>query len=129
MDRQFKSGKSGLAGVALAAAILMVSFSPGPAAGGAEGISAGNVAQEIAAATTAEDHQALADYFREQASAAAEKVKEHEAMLASYEKGGGKPFANMKPHCQSLISSYKAEQKEYEALADLHAQHATALKK
>jgi hypothetical protein len=108
---------------AFVTAILLASLLT-PAIASASDMKDADIAQKIAAASTAEEHQALADYYRQQAASAAEKVKGHEAMLESY----GRPYDNMKQHCRRLISSYKEEQKEYEALADLHAKQAAKSK-
>jgi hypothetical protein len=76
-----------------------------------------NVAERVASAKTAADHQALATFFQAQAAAAGEKVKEHEAMAATSKQLGGKPAQSWAQHCSSLIRSYKTAQKDYEALA------------
>ncbi|HLE57048.1 MAG TPA: hypothetical protein VJB15_08195, partial [Rhodothermia bacterium] len=71
-----------------------------------------NLAQSIASATTAADHEALAAYFRGKAAESAERVKRHEAMIKSYEKIGGRPFQVWKPHCDSLIHTAREAQKD-----------------
>lgn len=68
-------------------------------AGAADTITDANVTDAIAAAKTPQDHQAIAAYFRAQAAAAGEKVKLHEAMLASWEKTvSGKGLEHMRTH-------------------------------
>jgi hypothetical protein len=86
-----------------------------------------NVAERIATMKTPQDHEAIAAYFKKQAAAAAEQVKEHEAMLASWKKSmSGRSLVNMEHHCEGLISAYKKIQKDDEALAQLHENMAKA---
>jgi hypothetical protein len=78
-----------------------------------------NVGQMMASAKTAAEHQALASYFKAQAAAAEQKVKEHEAWLADLKRagGGGKAYANSLPHCETLIASYRKTQQSYLSMA------------
>lgn len=92
-----------------------------PIIAGAQAIDEGNVAAKVAAAKTAADHQAIADYYTGQAAAAAAKVKTHEEMLVSFQKGGGKPAASWVTHCRGLIDSFKRQQKDYAAMAEEQA--------
>jgi hypothetical protein len=85
-----------------------------PASGGE--ITADNVAQYAASAKTAADYQALAAFYRSQASGQEKRVKEHEAMLASLEKQSGKTYQNLKAHCESIIGASRKLQKDYEAM-------------
>jgi hypothetical protein len=77
----------------------------------------------MASAKAPADYQALAAYFNAQAADAAAKVKSHEAMLVSLKSSGGKGAANFAPHCETLVTSFKEAQKQYQALA---AQYAAA---
>lgn len=80
-----------------------------------------NVAERLASAQTAADHEALAAYFRAEAAAAGEKVKLHQAMLASAtKKVAGKSWVSWELHCNGLIKMYKDAQKEAEGLAAEH---------
>lgn len=99
-----------------------------PVIAGAQAIDESNVAAKVAAATTAADHQALADYYSSQAAAAGAKVKTHEEMLASFQKGGGKPAASWATHCRSLIDTFKRQQKDYTAMAEDQAALAKSAK-
>ena len=83
-------------------------------------MTADNVAQLVAEAKTPEEHEALATYFRGEAAANAAKVKQHEAMIASYKKTGGRPYQLWKQHCDTLIHSYRQAQQENEKLAAEH---------
>jgi hypothetical protein len=91
-----------------------------PSARAGEPITADTVAQRVAAAKTAQDHEELAAYFRSQAAARAEDVKRHEAMLKSYDWGWGVTKEVMRNHCQSLIASDRKAQQAFEALAQEH---------
>lgn len=96
----------------------------------ADAVTDGNVAERIAGAQTAADHEALAAYFRAQAAAAGEKVKLHQAMLASVTaKWAGKNSASWERHCRSLIRMYTDAQKEAEGLAAEHDAMAKAASK
>ncbi len=81
-----------------------------------------NVAQHIATATTAADHETLATFYRSQATAKADQVKEHEAMLKSYDNVAGTSKELMRSHCQILIQSFRQAQQAYQNLARQHEQ-------
>lgn len=83
-------------------------------------ITDGNVAEHIASAKTGADHQAIAGYYRTEAAAEGERVKLHEAMLASYKQGGGKPYQNMIDHCNTLLGQSRKLQKDYATMAEMH---------
>lgn len=72
-----------------------------------------SVVEQVQAAKTAADHEALAAYFRAQAAAAAANAKKHEAMTMPM--GGSRDiWAN---HCKSLVKTFNEQQKDYTALA------------
>ena len=98
-----------------------------PAARAAEPITADTVAQRVAAAKTAQDHEELAAYYRSQAAAMAEDAKRHEAMLKSYEWIWGVTKEDMRKHCQTLIASDRNAQQAFEALAQEHEKLAKEL--
>ncbi len=87
-----------------------------------------NVAQRIATAKTPEEHEAIAAFLKVQAVAAGEKVKEHGAMLASYQSATGAMYRNAletsskESHCRPTAAtpSHKKLQEDYEALAAPH---------
>jgi len=87
-----------------------------------------NVAERLASAQSAADHEALATYFRGQAAAAGEKAKVHESMLTGTNNMGN-GSASWEMHCRSLIKTYKDAQKEADALAAEHASLAKAATK
>ncbi len=91
---------------------------------GAAEITDENVAEHVATAKTAAEHQALASFFRAKAAEEGERVKRHEKMLAHYKQGGGKPYLHMTEHCQDIISTARQLQKDYEMLAAAHEESA-----
>jgi hypothetical protein len=115
--------------VTVASLGLVLFFSGARVVRAAEGtaITEENVVQRLAAAKTADDQEALAAFYRSQATAAAAEVKRHEAMLKSYETVGGRSTVEMRKHCTRLIQSYKQQQKDNEDLAQEHQALAKAL--
>ncbi len=102
----------------LLAATAFVALSSLAVVATAEDVTEQNVAERVATAKTAPEHEAIAAFFKAQATAAGDKVKEHEAMLASWEKGtSGRSLNVMRQHCQDAIASYKKLQKDYTAMA------------
>lgn len=83
----------------------------------AQDITDQNVADRVASAKTAQDHEAIATFFKGQAATAGEKVKEHEAMLGSWKNASGRSMNVMRQHCEDAITSYKKLQKDYTAMA------------
>jgi hypothetical protein len=109
------------------ATLAFCALSTAPTFVSAQEVTEANVAERIATMKTQQDHEAIAAYFKKQAAAAAEQVKEHEAMLASWKKTvSGRSLVNMQRHCEGLISAYKKIQKDDEALAQLHENMAKA---
>ncbi|MFI5396015.1 MAG: hypothetical protein ACHQ9S_10820 [Candidatus Binatia bacterium] len=113
-----------IAGSVLWATLLTIAP---PSARAAEPITADTVAQRVAAAKTARDHEELAAYFRSQAAAMGEDAKRHEAMLKSYDWVWGVTKEVMRNHCQSLIASDRKAQQALEALAQEHEKLAKEL--
>lgn len=99
--------------LAIALVAVLLSGWAAPAAR-ADEITDSTVDAAMAAAKTPADHQALAAYFTSKAEAAAANAEKHQKMLASFT---GKMQANMALHCKSIISSYKAQAKDYAAMA------------
>ena len=92
-------------------------------------VTSDNVNERIASAKTAADHEAIAAYFRGEAAEQAERVKLHEGMLANYEKAGGKSYANIISHCKAMLAESRKLEKDYSAMADLHAKMAKSVGK
>lgn len=84
--------------------------------------------QKIEKAQTAQDHEELSTYYREQAAFLKKKAQDHKVMAETYSRAfvGKGDWAT---HCRSLISYYERAAKENEALAKLHEKMAASLKK
>lgn len=76
----------------------------------------------IEQAQSSVDHAAIAEAYREQATAMREKVEKHQAMLDSYEKQRGylKEKNDIVGHCKSLISHFDGAAEAADALAADH---------
>lgn len=89
------------------------------------------IAQRIAEAKTAQDHEAIAAYYRLQASKAGAEIKLHEKMKDSY-RFNSQHAPYMKSHkryCDSMIRAYTQIKEDDEALAEEHEQMAKELLK
>lgn len=82
-----------------------------------------NIVERIAQAKTPAEHEAIAAYYKAQATVAAAKVKEHEAMVKAYKS------KTMDRHCESLLQTYRAQEKDLMQLAKDHADMAAAAAK
>src|SRR6266852_8395647 len=98
-----------------------------PALVAAKGPSEGELLSKIEKGGTANDHAALASFYRDQAKAAAQKATDHEAMADKY--GSVMVKTDWATHCRSLASYYRKLSEEYEAMAKLHEGHAAELRK
>jgi hypothetical protein len=102
-----------------------------PVLANAETITWETLSQRIAEAKTAADHEAIADFYKAQATIAGEQIKYHESMMNAYGVGADNyksPRRDwMNSHCENLIKSYRAEQVEYEKLAKEHGKMAKEL--
>jgi hypothetical protein len=97
-------------------------------------VGATDIDQMIASAKTAADHQAIANYFEQQAAYAQEEVALHQKMKQAYAalltlQG---PFSagfglKEEAHCQVLQYSYENIAAEDEALAKMHREIAAKL--
>ena len=106
-----------LAGAAIAAAR--------PSLVAAKGPSETELLKRIEKGGTAQDHAALASYYRGQAKAAEKNAADHEAMAGQYVVGK----TDWPTHCRNLASYYRKVAEEYEAMAKLHESHAAELGK
>ena len=97
-----------------------------PALVAAKGPSEGELLSKIEKGGTANDHAALASFYRDQAKAAAQKATDHEAMAVRFAPAMKTDWAT---HCRSLASYYRKLSEEYEAMAKLHEGHAAELRK
>jgi len=126
--------------VAALAAVLGLGLATASGANGAEpaqGIEAANLPEMIAIAKTPADHEALAAWYEQQASAVKNKVALHERMMERYEiapyaeyyKGTHHNTAGFVAQCKALISANEQAEKDFTALANLHRQMAADAKK
>jgi len=77
----------------------------------------------IANATTAADHQRIADYFAQKAASYDAEAALHEKMALSY--GSTRPRADpaaMMSHCRSMRDQFASAAKEARALEQAHRQ-------
>ncbi len=80
----------------------------------ADAITSDNVGAMVNAAATAADHQALAEYFRTEATAADKMARKHQSMLLSQT---GKGHNIWDAHCRRLIKRYEELASDYRTMA------------
>ena len=125
-----KQNRRWFLGLTLACVALLAPSRDGIPAVAADPVTAKNLKQKIILAKTAEDHKAIAAYYRVEASKAKVKVTEHQEMAEAYRKAGFGTVAKTPnapgtvEHCDHLVAIYKdlAESlttmaKEHEAMA------------
>jgi predicted secreted protein len=83
----------------------------------ADKITDDNVEAAVAAASTAEDHQALAAYFTAKSEEALANVQKHKRMANLVQ---GKE-AGWPAHCQKLVKTYQEQARDYAELAKVQA--------
>jgi hypothetical protein len=74
----------------------------------------------IEQATTPEQHQAIARYYRAKADAARKEVENHRTMRSAYAAGKYAEQRKFQEHCDQLIAHYEAAAKEFDTLATMH---------
>ncbi len=77
----------------------------------------------ITSASTAADHQRIADYYRSEAKRLEQKRLEHEQELAEYYKNPARypgKYPTMGDHCRSLAAYYQIAARKANAKADMH---------
>jgi len=75
---------------------------------------------QIEAATTAEQHEAIARSYDEQAAAAELQAESHAKMAQTYRLASGKmPGASMADHCSRLEKDYRDAADQYRSMAAL----------
>lgn len=119
MKTNFKSSRR------VAAALLVVGIALSGCAGFSTAPSA-ELQQKIEAASTRSDHEALVNFYAQEASSARAKAIEHRKMAKSYI--GGRGGASMQAHCNSIVKSYEGIATEYDAMAASHRQMAEQAK-
>src|SRR5262249_45663993 len=86
--------------------------------------------EKIAAAKTADEHEAIAKWYDDQAKEAEDKAAEHRKMGEAYKKEPGAIASktHFHEHCEVLTRNFTAEAKEYRALAAAHRERAKEAK-
>jgi hypothetical protein len=86
--------------------------------------------QRIEGARTRGDHQALATYYDQQATAARTSAAEHRKMGSSYtgNYAGGRGGTSMSAHCNEIVRSQESIAAQYEGMAAGHRQMAEQAK-
>jgi len=77
----------------------------------------------IATAKTASDHEAIANYYKQQAAEARSKADMHKKMAEQYSMSGIGNQAtktHFHQHCETLVRSYQTQANEFDALAKAH---------
>jgi hypothetical protein len=82
------------------------------------------LARLAAEARTKADHNALADYFRQEAEESRERQKFHQELVVAY--GRAEPPFNHPAyeHCQTIADSYGVAAENSDALAHIHEEFA-----
>lgn len=82
--------------------------------------------QQIEAARTPADHEALAAYYVKEAADARGKAEDHRKMGKSYASwpAGGRGGGSWSAHCNASAASYEDIAKRYDAMAAEHRQMA-----
>lgn len=81
--------------------------------------------QQIEAARTPADHEALAAYYVKEAAAARVKAEDHRKMGKAYTSfPGGRGGGSWSAHCNASAASYEDIAKRYDAMAAEHRQMA-----
>ncbi len=83
--------------------------------------------QQIEAARTPSDHEALASYYDREAVSAHATADGHREMAKRYRgvNAAGRGPSSMPGHCNSLVGMYEGAAAEYEALAAEHRRMGT----
>lgn len=79
-------------------------------------------------ATTPEQHQALAAFYRQKAADARAVVRDHKLMAASYHTKSPEGQSGMSAHCAGLADAAQKEATEYNAMAAEHEEMANKAK-
>ena len=82
-----------------------------------------NIDKMIATAKTASDHEAIANYYKQQATEARSKADTHKKMAEQYSMSGIGNQAtktHFHQHCEALVRSYQTQANEFDALAKAH---------
>jgi hypothetical protein len=105
--------------VAAMTAIVVVAVSTFRALGADET----SIEKMIATAKTASDHEAIANYYKQQAADGRAKADMRKKMAEQYSMSGIGNQAtktHFHQHCEALIRSYQTQANEFDALAKAH---------
>jgi hypothetical protein len=80
------------------------------------------------AATTPEQHQTLADFYKQKAADAREEATKHRNMASTLVSRSPDPQTAMRNHCAALADAATKAAAEYDALAKLHEDEAKTAK-
>ncbi len=90
------------------------------------------IMDRVAAASTAEDYQEIARYYKEEAAKAEEKAKEHREMASWYlerkDMGKMSTIVPNRQHCEKLANQYQAAAREFSAMARIFDDYAGMLR-
>lgn len=89
----------------------------------------GDIPASIANATTASDHQRIADYFAQKAASYDAEAAWHERMAVTYSNRPKTDLAAMIAHCRSLREQFVNAAKDTRALEQAHRQLAASIGK
>ena len=86
--------------------------------------------QQIEAARTRADHEALVKFYNGEAATARAKAAEHRKMATSYQGmiAGGRGSGNMPAHCNAIASSFESIATQFDGMAADHRQMADQAK-
>jgi len=97
-------------------------------------VTAKNLKQKITSAKTANDHKAIAAYYRAEAAKAQAKVTEHQEMTEVYRKAGFGTVSKTPnapgtiEHCNHLVKTYQSLAESLEMMAKEHEAMAANVK-
>ena len=132
LSRQFPTRSLSL--VVALVATLMTGSTAAHAAAAAGSVTAKNLKQKITSAKTADDHKAIAAYYRAEAAKAQAKVTEHQEMTEAYRKAGFGTVSKTPnapgtiEHCNHLVKTYQSLAESFEMMAKEHEAIATNVK-
>ena len=109
-----------VAKIPMLAAVLVLAFGLGGCATDAK-LSSPSFEQQVEAAKTPTDHQAIAAIYDQKAAEARSQADVHRRMLKTYGAGpSGRVGFDARAHCGALVSKYQEIATEYVGLADYH---------
>ena len=132
LSRQFPTRSVSLALVLVAT--LMTGSSTAHAAAAVGSVTSKNLKEKITSAKTANDHKAIAAYYRAEAAKAQAKITEHQEMTEVYRKAGFGTVSKSPnapgtiEHCNHLVKTYQSLAESLEMMAKEHEAMAANVK-